>query len=307
MLAIKWYQRSVLLALSLASIFLIPASPIDVPKAAAVTTVCNTNVLNWFNPTQDFSLHVLLRTCGTGSTGTNQFSSTSHNATVYCTDTQGFLIGCTNHRDADIFPQSWTLNFLGQFNQTTVYSSTFTQFQPVGDLLTESVSSFQQPVDFAMSYANFTFLDCPPGPTCFGPFTFQVESFVGTYTVFEMDWSDYNNDGAVGRDDLDAVQAYFGQQNSYWDLNLDGTVDVVDVATVAHYYGMSFNNLPFFPGQGCSAYTFNNAACQPLDSPSISCRGSSAGSCFAVHPKWKDSCAIFPQPDQNYCLQRTPS
>jgi hypothetical protein len=123
-----------------------------------------------------------------------------------------------------------------------------------------------------------------------------------------MDWSDYNNDGAVGQDDLNAVHATFGQQNSYWDLNLDGTVDVVDVATVANYYGRSFSNIPFFPGVGCLTYNFNNAACQPPDSPSSSCASATVpGSCFAVHPKWISSCSIFPQPDQNYCLQRTPS
>jgi hypothetical protein len=265
--------------------------------------------LNWLNPTQDFYLHVLLRTCGTGSLGAKQFSSTSHNATIYC-DNRGLAgADCT-----DIKVQSWTLTFLGQFNLTTVYNQTNTTVTMFAESLSQS-KSFPNAVDFALSYANMTFLDCPPGSRCFGPFTFQVESFVATYPVFEMDWSDFNNDGKVNILDAADVSNYYGQScvtagspQCYWAFDGTGVVDRYDVDLVSSYFDKSFNGIPFFPGAGCSTYRFNNAACQPPDSPSSSCASATVpGSCFAVHPKWISSCSIFPQPDQNYCLQRTPS
>jgi hypothetical protein len=251
------------------------------PPVHAVTTVCQTQRLTLGFITGDDVFHIVLKTCGTGDVGTGVFTTVSHNVTLYC-----------NIECFDIKVRSWRLEFLGLNFFTTSYNHTTAPATPgVAEGLSEYMTFSN--VDFVRTYVSIRFDDIPPngGPPSSRGNTFAAIAFVGTYHPFRWDWSDFNNDGVVNSVDMNNVSAYHDRSNSYWDFYGSGTVGVLDEAIVAYYYGKSMN-LPNFPGQGCTVQTFNNRNCLPLDNN------------FSIlHPSWKDSCPILPQPDQSYCNQ----
>ncbi len=91
---------------------------------------------------------------------------------------------------------------------------------------------------------------------------------------FRLDWADFDNDGTMTLQDAAHAVLNYDSPDPYWDYNLNGKVDIVDMAIMARYFASSFSSSPF-PGQG-----------QPTGT---------------MEPSWSSQCSLLPTLDQNYC------
>jgi len=96
---------------------------------------------------------------------------------------------------------------------------------------------------------------------------------------FEMEWSDYDNDGLIGILDIAQAAFVFDQPSFYWDLNLNGRTDIVEIATVAFFFDRSFGLPGTYPGE-------------------LSLPGQ-------MDPGWSGAfCDNLPEPPRTYCVTR---
>ncbi len=106
-------------------------------------------------------------------------------------------------------------------------------------------------------------------------------SIMTTFTLtvtgpFGFDWADFNNDATADLDDMDHAASCFDKKSgsrgwsdcSYWDLDLDDGVRIVDLAFAAALYRVSSE--PPFPGEGQPPGTMDRAwsrTCSTLGPP----------------------------------------
>ncbi len=103
-------------------------------------------------------------------------------------------------------------------------------------------------------------------------------------SAFQFDWADFDNNGQVGLTDLASALVCYNEGSDspswpscvYWDLNLNGRIDVTEVAAIALQYG-GHMAMPF-PGQN-----------QPSG---------------VMDPQWRAFCSALAPVDQRYCRSR---
>lgn len=96
-------------------------------------------------------------------------------------------------------------------------------------------------------------------------------------TVFEIDWSDYDNNGIVDINDVAQAAIVFDLPSAYWDLDVNGVTDINDIAIVAINFDVAFSSL------GLTSYPGTGYAQGKMD--------------FG----WKAVCSSLPEPHRTYC------
>ncbi len=95
--------------------------------------------------------------------------------------------------------------------------------------------------------------------------------------LFELDWSDYDNNGRVEIIDVASAALVFNKPSSYWDFDLNDVTDIVDISRVALLFGQSFGEDPY-PSKGLPD--------------------------GIMDPGWSSLCSSLPPMDQAYCTAR---
>lgn len=181
-------------------------------------------------------------------------------------------------------------NVLESFSLTLYFNSTVAGSQAIADMAPGASLSIVFPFDtsglvqgaFFTRHTTRTVAGSVPGEndtadnTMIGE-TVKVAPQANLKVSFELDWSDYDNNGKVDVIDVAQAAIAFDQANAYWDLNVSGKTDIIDIATIAFYFDQTFGTTSY-PG-----------------------RFSTLGK---MDPDWKGFCSYLPEPLLTYCTTR---